>query len=86
MHHDTPLMSLDAVESRDAWGFVGVVRVGDHEAFRTPRSYPVPSDARAAVEQLLAHVLGTMLAGQERRAAADEPAPGPRRSELGSRG
>lgn len=62
-----PLMSLDAVEAPDAWGFVGVVRVGDHEAYRTRRSYPVPSEALAAAEQLLAEVLGTMLAGQERR-------------------
>ena len=87
MQNDHPLISSDALEARGAWGFVGVVRVGDHEAFRTSRSYPVPSDARAAVEQLLAHVLGTLLAGQEGQAAVvDEPRPGPRRSELGSRG
>jgi hypothetical protein len=75
MQDDHPLISLDALEARGAWGFVGVVRVGDHEAFRTLRRYPVPSDARAAVEHLLAHVLGAMLRGQERRAAADEPDP-----------
>jgi hypothetical protein len=85
MQNDHSLISWDALAARDAWGFVGVVRVGEHEAFRTLRSYPVPSEARTAVEQLLAHVLGTMLTGQERR-AADEPGPGPRRSELGSRG
>ncbi len=55
-----------------------MVRVGDHEAFRTSRSYPVPSDARAAVEQLLAHVLGTLL-GRPRKgqAAPVRPATSP---------
>jgi hypothetical protein len=75
MSNDHSLISLDAREAHGAWGFVGVVRVGDHEAFRTLRSYPVPSDARAAVEQLLAHVLGAVLRCQEHRAAADEPRP-----------
>ena len=35
MQNDHSLISLDALEARGAWGFVGVVRVGDHEAFRT---------------------------------------------------
>ncbi len=83
MPNDHSLISSDALEARGAWGFVGVVCVGDHEAFRTLRSYPVPSDARAAAEQLLASVLGTMLRGQERRAAAEDPDPDPRRSALG---
>ena len=90
MHHDTQLMSLDAVESRDAWGFVGVVRVGDHEAYRTLRSYPVPSEARAAAAQLLAHVLGALLAGQEglagqARASGDRADDDARRRDPGPR-
>ena len=66
-----PPIWVDAIEARDAWGFVGVVRVGDHEAYRTPHSYPVPSDARAAAEQLLANLLGSLLTGQEARTASD---------------
>ena len=38
MQNDHPLISSGALEARGAWGFVGVVRVGDHEAFRTLRS------------------------------------------------
>jgi hypothetical protein len=83
MQNDRPPISLDSVEAPDAWGFVGVVRVGDCEAYRTLRSYPVPSEARAAAEQLLANVLGTLLAGQEWRTASDELGHPPGHSELG---
>jgi len=77
------LINVVAVPASDSWGFVGVVRVGDHEAYRTIRAYPTPRDALAAAQALLGEVLGALMAGQEWRTAADEFGHAPRRVELG---
>lgn len=77
------LINVVAVAASDSWGFVGVVRVGDHEAYRTIRAYPTPRGALSAVQALLGEVLGALMAGQEWRTAADEFGHPPRRVELG---
>lgn len=77
------LISVTAIAASDSWGFVGVVRVGDHEAYRTIRAYPTPRDALSAAQALLGEVLGALMAGQEWRTAADEFGHAPRRVELG---
>lgn len=51
----------------DSWGFVGVVRVGEVEAFRTLTAYVSPEEARHAAQALVADVLGEMLAGRDWR-------------------
>ena len=77
------LITLGTSPSSDSWGFVGVVSVGDFEAYRTIRAYPVPGDALRAAQQLLAGVLGSLMAGQEWRSAQEEFGHAPLRSELG---
>jgi hypothetical protein len=66
----------------DSWGFVGVVLIGDHEAYRTIRAYDSPRAALDAAQQMLAGVLGALMAGQEWRSAQDEFGHAPRRVEL----
>jgi hypothetical protein len=83
MTEDTPMIAVDTDEASDSWGFVGVVRVGGIEAYRTIRRYPSPSAAHAAAVQLLAGTVGILLAGQEWRGAADEFGHPPLRVELG---
>lgn len=80
---DSMIINLEAASSSDSWGFVGVVSIGDYEAYRTIRSYSTPADALRATQHLLADVLGALLAGQEWRTAADEFGHTPRRTELG---
>ena len=83
MEDDRLYICVDAAEASDAWGFVGVVHVGGYEAYRTIRGYPVPTEARAAAERLLADVLGALLAGQEWRTASDDAGRAARRADLG---
>jgi hypothetical protein len=66
----------------DSWGFVGVVLVGEHEAYRTIRAYDSPRAALSETQQLLAGVLGALMAGQEWRSAQDDFGHAPRRVEL----
>ena len=80
--NDELLIRVESTPASDSWGFVGRVLVGDHEAYRTIRAYPTPGEALSAVQQLMAEVLGTMLAGQEWRSAHQEFGHAPRRSEL----
>src|SRR5690349_586478 len=77
------LVTLDVVEASDAWGFVGVVRVGSFESYRTIRAYATPGDALEAVQRLLGKFLGTLMAGQEWNEAVEELGHAPLRSELG---
>jgi hypothetical protein len=77
------LISIDVVPASDSWGFVGRVLVGEVEAYRTIRAHPSPAEAATATTQLLAGVLGPMLAGQEWHDATDEFGHAPRRLELG---
>ena len=62
---DQLLITLATAPASDSWGFVGVVAVGDHEAYRTIRAYMSPGEALGATQRLLADVLGTLMAGQE---------------------
>jgi hypothetical protein len=82
MAEEQLLIALDTAPASDSWGFVGRVLVGDHEAYRTIRSYPTPAEALSAMQGLVAGVLGTFLAGQEWRNAQDEFGHAPRRTEL----
>lgn len=76
------LISLRSEPASDSWGFVGVVAVGDYEAYRTIRAHTTPDEALTAAQQLLADVLGSLLAGQEWRSAQGEFGHAPRRTEL----
>ncbi len=76
------LITIDTAPASDSWGFVGRVLVGEHEAYRTIRAYPSPSEAVAATQGLVADVLGGLLAGQEWRNAQDEFGRAPRRTDL----
>ena len=69
---DELLITVATFPASDNWGFVGVVSVGDQEAYRTIRAYTTPGEALAATQGLLADVLGGLMAGQEWRAAQSE--------------
>lgn len=75
-------MKLHTSPASDSWGFVGIVSVGDVEAYRTIRAYPSPGDALRMAERLLADVLGSLMAAQEWRSAHDEFGHAPLRTEL----
>lgn len=79
---DELLITISTSPASDGWGFVGVVSVGDQEAYRTVRAYTAPGDALQATQRLLADVLGTLMAGQEWGAAQNEFGHAPRRAEL----
>lgn len=76
------LIKIEAAPASDSWGFVGRVLIGDHEAYRTIRAYPTPSEALGVTQRLLGDVLGSLLAGQEWRQAHEEFGHPPRRTEL----
>jgi hypothetical protein len=57
--------------------------VGDIEAYRTIRAHTTPPEALQATTDLLAGVLGPLLAGQEWHWAVDEMGHAPLRVELG---
>ncbi|HWC35090.1 MAG TPA: hypothetical protein VG650_09710 [Mycobacteriales bacterium] len=61
------LISIDIDEASDSWGFVGVVKVGEAEAYRTLEAFPSVSGAEEHAQALVAGVLGELLAGQEWR-------------------
>jgi hypothetical protein len=76
------LISLQTSPASDSWGFVGVVSMGDYEAYRTIRAYPSPGEALEGAQHLLTDVLGSLMAGQEWRSAHEEFGHAPRRTEL----
>lgn len=76
------LISITTAPASDNWGFVGVVAVGEVEAYRTIRAYTSPTEALASTQALLADVLGSLMAGQEWRSAQSEFGHAPRRTEL----
>jgi len=59
------MISIGADAASDSWGFVGVVRIGDVEAYRTLEAFATPADAEQAMQQLVAEWVGGMLAAQE---------------------
>ena len=75
-------VTITSSPASDSWGFVGVLSVGDFEAYRTIRAYSTPDDALQAGQHLLAEVLGTLMAGQEWRTAEGEFGHAPRRTDL----
>ena len=79
---DQLFIVISTTPASDSWGFVGVVAVGDQEAYRTIRAYATPGEALGATQRLLADVLGTLMAGQEWGAAQAEFGHAPRRTEL----
>jgi hypothetical protein len=79
---DQLLITIETAPASDSWGFVGVVSVGDREAYRTIRAHAAPREALSATQQLLADVLGSLMAGQEWVAAQTEFGHAPRRTEL----
>ena len=79
---DELLITITTDPASDSWGFVGIVSVGDHEAYRTIRAYTSPAEALGATQRLLADVLGTLMAGQEWGAAQNDFGHAPRRTEL----
>jgi hypothetical protein len=79
---DRLLITLATTPASDSWGFVGVVAVGDHEAYRTIRAYMSPGEALGATQRLVADVLGRLMAGQEWGDAQSEFGHAPRRTEL----
>jgi hypothetical protein len=76
------LIKIRTSPASDNWGFVGIVAVGDHEAYRTIRAYTTPGEALVATQRMLAGVLGVLLAGQEWAEAQTEFGHSPRRTEL----
>ena len=77
------LITVDTAPASDGWGFVGRVLIGDAEAYRTIRAHTTPSEALQATSDLLAGVLGPLLAGQEWHTTTDECGHAPLRTELG---
>lgn len=73
---------ITSAPASDSWGFVGVVSVGDFEAYRTIRAYQTPAEALGAAQQTLAGVLGSLMAGQEWTLAQSEFGHVPQRAEL----
>jgi hypothetical protein len=76
------LISIGSDAASDSWGFVGVVRVGALEAYRTLEAFATPHAATAAAQQLMADVLGEMLAGREWRAVRDDKGGPPTRQDF----
>jgi len=79
---DELFITVDTAPASDSWGFVGRVLVGEHEAYRTIRAYATPAEALDSAQELVAGILGALLAGQEWRAAQEEFGHAPRRTEL----
>lgn len=75
------LITLSTSPASDSWGFVGVVKVGQYEAFRTIRAFTSPREALSATQQNLAGVLGALMAGQEWQQTQQELGHAPRRVE-----
>ncbi len=80
--NDELQITVGTSPASDNWGFVGVVSIGDQEAYRTIRAYTAPGEALAATQRLLADVLGGLMAGQEWGAAQAEFGHAPHRTEL----
>ena len=83
--HRTPVViQIDALALTDDHTFIGRVRVGDVEAYRTIRSYAASVDAKRAAAHLLAGLLGPRLAGQEWHALRSATDHTPRRTDFQS--
>ena len=65
-------ITIGSDPASDSWGFVGVVRVGEVEAYRTLQAYPTPDEAARAAQELVADFLGGVLAGREWQHVRDD--------------
>lgn len=79
---DHLLVNVATAPASDSRGFVGVVSVGEAQAYRTIRAHPTPPEAAAAAQGLLCDALGTLMAGAEWQRAHEELGHAPRRTEL----
>lgn len=75
------LISIKSDQASDSWGFVGVVCVGDIEAYRTLESFATPADAANRAQALMASFIGEVLAGREWRGVRDEQGHIPQRQD-----
>ena len=64
------LITVGSDVASDSWGFVGVVKVGQFEAYRTLEAFPTPAEAQNGAQEILSGILGELLAGAEWRPAA----------------
>jgi hypothetical protein len=60
-------ITVETAPASDGWGFVGLVMVADHEAYRTFQAFTTPTEALTFAQRLVADMLGGFLAGQEWR-------------------
>jgi hypothetical protein len=79
---DPRVITIAASPASDSWGFVGVVRVGDVDAYRTLSPYPSPSEAQQRASELLARAIGGLLAAAEWQAVMDAAGHVPLRRDL----
>lgn len=75
-------ISITSDEASDSWGFVGVVKVGEAEAFRTLEAFPSRAQALHATQELMGGVLGELLAGREWRTVRDATGQPPTRQDF----
>jgi hypothetical protein len=61
---------------------VGVVKIGEVEAFRTLEAFPSQAEALRATQRLMGDVLGELLAGREWRTVRDSTGQPPTRQDF----
>ena len=66
----------------DGWGFVGSVKIADHECYRSLRVFTTPGEALQETRLIMGDVLGTLLAGQEWRTLHGKVGHTPTRADL----
>ena len=76
------LVTVGSDVASDSWGFVGVVKVGQFEAYRTLEAFPTPLEAQNAAQEILAGILGELLAGAEWRRVREAKGAPPTRKDL----
>jgi hypothetical protein len=72
MRRESLPIRIETAPASDGWGFVGCVMVGAREAYRTLQAFRTPTEALAATEEIVAGLLGSLLAGQEWRHLRDD--------------
>jgi len=77
------IVAISSDPSSDSWGFVGVVKVGGFEAYRTIEAFPTPQEAETATQVIVGLILGELLAGAEWRQIRDRSGAAPTRQDLG---
>jgi hypothetical protein len=80
---DQMFISISADAASDSWGFVGVVSIGDTVAYRTMEAFRSPLEAQRMTRDIIADVLGEMLAAAEWRRVRDNNGAVPTRRDIG---